>query len=413
MKPTIPKQQASSSSNHRLPAPALFVGPPSHNASTSSLTKHPSSSSSTSQVPASNPTSPGLSRQNTNLLLLRQNTTTTAAAAAASGVGLSRHDTDSPFRNHGGGGAGEDASKPTTVLSNTLSSVTQTRHDDSATSVEINHQHNQQDEEEEEKQQAENTLQNKHTTRSKKPRRGTAVLDAHWAALQSTLSDIELSATSTSTSNPSSSSHVFNLAHAQALEELRAAQVELARAWGQTSTFELDATTTGGVKRDKNQDIEAAESNAGIDNTLTRETQSKEGDVMEREKEDFKSGGSSSSNTDATRLYQAAYSNTTHSNTTHSNTTHSTTTSGDMTQATLLRQTSDTYFTAVKQGVAQVVQKLNVVSKAMREVELQSRDIWGDDDDGDDDEEQEENDNDNDHGSHGSHGHAGNESGNT
>lgn len=57
----------------------------------------------------------------------------------------------------------------------------------------------------------------------------------------------------------------------------------------------------------------------------------------------------------------------------------STATTLDLTSAARRREASDKYFAAVKEGVADVVRKLDGVADAMREVEMQSRDIWGDD----------------------------------
>lgn len=169
-----------------------------------------------------------------------------------------------------------------------------------------------------------------------RPRRGTAVLDAHWAALQSTLSDIELSA--------GSSAHVFGTGHAKALEELRAAQVELARAWGQTDS---EDTSTLPTKEAKSPDT--AQRNNSKD-TTTKETQDRHQSNKEQEKQ---------AEQNERKL--------------------STATTLDLTAAARRREASDKYFAAVKEGVAEVVRKLDGVADAMREVEMQSRDIWGDD----------------------------------
>lgn len=56
--------------------------------------------------------------------------------------------------------------------------------------------------------------------------------DALWAEMQATLAEVELSAFS--------STHVFGQAHLAALEELRAAQVQLARAWGRSEEGDGD-----------------------------------------------------------------------------------------------------------------------------------------------------------------------------
>jgi len=164
-----------------------------------------------------------------------------------------------------------------------------------------------------------------------RPRRGTAVLDAHWAALQSTLSDIELSA--------ASSAHVFNSNHAKALEELRAAQVELARAWGQTDAEDVSTLPSPDLRMNKEIGTKKDEDKQHHGNH--HKDQEKQAEQNERKL--------------------------------------STATTLDLTSAARRREASDKYFAAVKQGVADVVRKLDGVANAMREVEMQSRDIWGDD----------------------------------
>ncbi|KEQ58995.1 uncharacterized protein M437DRAFT_58109 [Aureobasidium melanogenum CBS 110374] len=250
----------SKQSSQRLPAPSLFVGPPSHNASNVSLTRaNTDTSQQTSRnVPSSaipNPSSPSLNSSS----LSRSNT---AASRQQNANPLSRQNTNL----------------------------------------------------------------------------GTAVLDAHWAALQSTLSDIELSA--------GSSAHVFGTGHAKALEELRAAQVELARAWGQTDS---EDTSTLPTKEVKPPDTTTAQRNSK-DNSNTKDKEDKHQSNKEQEKQ---------AEQNERKL--------------------STATTLDLTSAARRREASDKYFAAVKEGVAEVVRKLDGVADAMREVEMQSRDIWGDD----------------------------------
>ncbi|KAI4725757.1 hypothetical protein E4T49_06494 [Aureobasidium sp. EXF-10728] len=291
-------------SSQRLPAPSLFVGPPSHNASNASLARANTETSQSSRtVPSSaipGPVSPslhqanlsrsntGLSRQPTNLsrqntrdALSRQNTRDVV------GVGnLSRQNTSLSQQRPDGLIPPEDKE-----------STQQTQ----ATGVGLQATEDQE-------------------TKRQRPRRGTAVLDAHWAALQSTLSDIELSA--------GSSAHVFGTGHATALEELRAAQVDLARAWGQTDAGDTAPSSPSATKKETPQ-------------TNTHQDQEKAAEQNERKL--------------------------------------STATTLDLTSAAKRREASDKYFAAVKEGVAEVVRKLDGVADAMREVEMQSRDIWGDD----------------------------------
>ncbi|KAG9512793.1 hypothetical protein KCV07_g9182, partial [Aureobasidium melanogenum] len=301
----------SKQSSQRLPAPSLFVGPPSHNASNASLTRANTDTSQNSRtVPSSaipGPSSPSpnatslsrsntaasrqnanLSRQNTRDALSRQNTNLSQQRPDGLQVPEDNATAEKGGAATAGGGVG--------LASTTI------------------------DEE----------------VKRQRPRRGTAVLDAHWAALQSTLSDIELSA--------GSSAHVFGTGHAKALEELRAAQVELARAWGQTDS---EDTSTLPTKEAKSPDT--AQRNNSKD-TPTKETQDRHQSNKEQEKQ---------AEQNERKL--------------------STATTLDLTAAARRREASDKYFAAVKEGVAEVVRKLDGVADAMREVEMQSRDIWGDD----------------------------------
>ncbi|CAD0090098.1 unnamed protein product [Aureobasidium vineae] len=172
----------SKQSSQRLPAPSLFVGPPSHNASNASLARaNTDTSQSSRNIPSS--AIPGPASPSVQANLSRSNT------------GLSRQNTNLSRQNT------RDALK----------------------------------------------------SRRQRPRRGTAVLDAHWAALQSTLSDIELSA--------GSSAHVFGTGHAEALEELRAAQVELARAWGQTDAEDASTSPSSPTKTKETQQQQQQQQN--------------------------------------------------------------------------------------------------------------------------------------------------------
>lgn len=311
------KKAMSKQSSQRLPAPSLFVGPPSHNASNASLTRANTDTSQNSRtVPSSTipgPSSPSLnhaplsrsntaaSRQNANLS--RQNTNlsrqTTRDAISRQNTNLlqQRPDGLQVPEDSTGTGTGTGTGGGGVGLANTTI-----------------------DEE----------------VKRQRPRRGTAVLDAHWAALQSTLSDIELSA--------GSSAHVFGTGHAKALEELRAAQVELARAWGQTDSEDASTLPT---KEKKSPDT-AQRNSKDTSNKETQEKQHQSNKEQEKQAEQ-----------NERKL--------------------STATTLDLTSAARRREASDKYFAAVKEGVAEVVRKLDGVADAMREVEMQSRDIWGDD----------------------------------
>ncbi|KAH0371322.1 hypothetical protein KCU65_g1896, partial [Aureobasidium melanogenum] len=312
----------SKQSSQRLPAPSLFVGPPSHNASNVSLTRANTDTSQTSRtVPSSaipGPASPSLNSSS----LSRSNT-----AASRNANPLSRQTTNLSRQNTQRDAAG--LSRQNTNLSQTLPRPDGLQvPDDNGTTGEktgggVGLANTTIDEE----------------VKRQRPRRGTAVLDAHWAALQSTLSDIELSA--------GSSAHVFGTGHAKALEELRAAQVELARAWGQTDS---EDTSTLPSKETKSPETNAQQRNSKEHNT--KETQEKHQSNNHKEQE-------KQAEQNERKL--------------------STATTLDLTSAARRREASDKYFAAVKEGVAEVVRKLDGVADAMREVEMQSRDIWGDD----------------------------------
>ncbi|CAD0099957.1 unnamed protein product, partial [Aureobasidium mustum] len=248
----------SKQSSQRLPAPSLFVGPPSHNASNASLTRANTDTSQNSRsVPSSaipGPSSPSL---NHNTSLSRSNTATSRQNNAS----LSRQNTNLSRQN-------------------TRDALT----------------------------------------------------------LQSTLSDIELSA--------GSSAHVFGTGHAKALEELRAAQVELARAWGQTDSEDVSTLPTKEARspdaaQQRNSKDASKEATQDKHQSNNHKEQEKQAEQNERKL--------------------------------------STATTLDLTSAARRREASDKYFAAVKEGVAEVVRKLDGVADAMREVEMQSRDIWGDD----------------------------------
>ncbi|TIA25052.1 hypothetical protein D6C81_02096 [Aureobasidium pullulans] len=300
----------SKQSSQRLPAPSLFVGPPSHNASSASLTRANTDTSQTSKpaVPSSQipgPASPSLNQGNlsrTNTNLSRQGTRDQLSRQNTRDQ-LSRSNTNLSVRG-GGGNGGETA------------------------------QNNQQEEGTTGPVGLSNTTISEEVKRQR-PRRGTAVLDAHWAALQSTLSDIELSA--------GSSAHVFGEGHAKALEELRQAQVELARAWGQTDAADTDITETKD-KRNSKESKKEKDNTDGKSNPPQNKHDKNEKEMSEQAQRKLS------------------------------------TTTLDLTSAAKRRETSDKYFAAVKSGVAEVVRKLDGVADAMREVEMQSRDIWGDGD---------------------------------
>lgn len=131
--------------------------------------------------------------------------------------------------------------------------------------------------------------------------------DALWAEMQATLAEVELSAFS--------STHVFGSAHSAALDELREAQIELAKAWGRGEADEEEAEE---VKPKKDKEKGKDEGN-------------KDGDSEEEE---------------------------------------------DIAEARRRRNANERFFSRVGEGVGDVVSKLEGVAQAMAKAERESRDIW-------------------------------------
>lgn len=136
--------------------------------------------------------------------------------------------------------------------------------------------------------------------------------DALWAEMQATLAEVELSAFS--------STHVFGAAHSAALEELREAQIALAKAWGRSEVDDEEPLDEIQTKDEKPKESMGK----------------KDGDAVEGESED----------------------------------------ESDIVEARRRREANEKYFKKVGEGVVDVVGRLEVVSQAMAKVERESREIW-------------------------------------
>ncbi len=126
--------------------------------------------------------------------------------------------------------------------------------------------------------------------------------------MQATLAEVELSA--------SSSTHVFGAEHSAAMEELREAQIALARAW------------------ERSEEVDAADADGEIKGG---EKEGKGKDAAEEEKE---------------------------------------TEEADILVARKRREANERFFARVAEGVQDVVGKLEGVAGAMGRVERESRDVW-------------------------------------
>lgn len=171
-----------------------------------------------------------------------------------------------------------------------------------------------------------------------------------WVELQNTLEEVELSAASVT--------NVFGPDHSRALEELRKAQVELARAWarGEEGEEEGDDSAAGdglsGHKEGEQSGLRGASAVLASDRSQTIDSGAGQGAG--------KDAGQTKSGSKKTQLEEE--------------------TENDILLARKRRLANDKYFDRVNKGVADVVAKLEIVADKMGGVEMESQDIWGDKD---------------------------------
>ena len=134
--------------------------------------------------------------------------------------------------------------------------------------------------------------------------------------MQATLAEVELSAFS--------STHVFGTARSAALDELREAQIALAKSWGR-----------GGNDGDEEKEEEEEEVLEGV------RWKNEKGKEKEEEKKDRESEQED-----------------------------------DIAEARRRREANEKYFSRVRDGVEDVVGKLEGVAQAMAKVVRESREIW-------------------------------------
>ena len=134
--------------------------------------------------------------------------------------------------------------------------------------------------------------------------------------MQATLAEVELSAFS--------STHVFGTAHSAALDELREAQIALAKSWGR-----------GENDGDEEKEDEEEEVLRGV------RSKNEKGKEKEEEKKDIESEQED-----------------------------------DIAEARRRREANEKFFRRVGEGVQDVVGKLDGVAQAMAKVVRESREIW-------------------------------------
>jgi hypothetical protein len=163
--------------------------------------------------------------------------------------------------------------------------------------------------------------------------------DALWAEMQNTLEEVELSATS--------GTHVFGPNHSKALEELRTAQIALAQAWAK-SEAEEDSQSTSHANEMLEKPIKTADV---LSSERTEKFGSAATDIPNRSGAGGGGGGSGKSQLEEE-------------------------TENDIALARKRREANDKYFQRVNTGVVDVVRKLEEVAKAMKGVEMESKEIW-------------------------------------
>jgi len=167
--------------------------------------------------------------------------------------------------------------------------------------------------------------------------------DAIWAEMQNTLEEVELSATS--------STHVFAPAHSRALDELRAAQIALAKAWARS-----EADEEGQANEERAAAARGQESGLGLGatNILAADRAEKMAGVGAA----APAAGGAKPASERTQLEED--------------------TEKDIELSRKRREANDRYFQRVNTGVLEVVAKLEEVAKAMKGVEQESKEIWRD-----------------------------------
>ncbi|KAF2848965.1 hypothetical protein T440DRAFT_142550 [Plenodomus tracheiphilus IPT5] len=268
---TSKNKKTTKTQTNRLPAPALFVGPPSHNASNTSL------------LPPS-----GDSRDPTRIPLVRQRS-------------LLSPDSKRPL-------------PPTTGNQYDGDNLSLTTSNPSA------------------------PFQRRQRAQSQAAEaEASSRAEAVWAEMQNTLEEVELSAIK----GPGMT--VFGSDHSRALDELRRAQIELAKAWARSEAEEHEESSD---QQKKSQDIKATD--------LTSQTLANTRDNASATKGD--------KHFDRIKLEEE--------------------TEKDIELSRKRREENDRYFEKVNKGVQEVVVRLEEVAKAMRGVESESKEIWGHGSDG-------------------------------
>lgn len=186
--------------------------------------------------------------------------------------------------------------------------------------------------------------------------RATDRTDALWAEMQATLEEVELSA--------SGGTRVFGPDHDHKLAGLRAAQIALAQAWARSEADEAIETTLS-------TDGAAAAGGGGGGGAPAANKEGGGGDAQAGKAEGAVGAGSTAAGS-AARPGSAGGKGTERLGAKMEEETEV-----DILLARKRREANDRYFHRVNQGVLDVVARLDEVAVAMRAVEQESKDIWG------------------------------------
>lgn len=176
--------------------------------------------------------------------------------------------------------------------------------------------------------------------------------------MQNTLDEVEMTA--------QTGTHVFGPSHTAALDELRRAQVELARAWGRGSEETglggeegLEGEGFMGVHALAQDRVDVSKGNGGKGRQRAA-TDASASTVLSDESlrtESGSGGGTASGGGSARSLLEDE-------------------TAEDIRRASERRAANERYFNRVEASVGEVVDKLGVVAEAMRGIEGESRSLW-------------------------------------
>lgn len=189
-------------------------------------------------------------------------------------------------------------------------------------------------------------------------------VDAKWREMQSTLNEVELTA--------QSSTHVFGESHSRALDDLRNAQVALARAWGRGNENQATAASEEVAHRDgqitgfKTAEDIASDRQRTHTGRTRADTATSASTVLSDESQ--LSGSDAGPDSGSIRSGPSGKSHLEDE------------TAQDIKLASERRAANEAYFRKVDQGVKEVVEKLEKVAEAMRGVEGESRSLWSNSD---------------------------------